>query len=302
MKNADLRVSRPPRVVACIPAFNEEYTIARIVIETSKYVDTIIVCDDGSRDFTFKIAQALGAVVLRHDRNLGKGATLRTAFSHAKAMDSDIVVMLDADGQHDPKDIPSLIKPIIDGIADMVVGSRYTEGAKMNAPAYRRFGLKIFNSLSGITGNHNVVDTQSGFRAFSAQALDVMIESKSEGYGVETEQLALSQNSNLRVVEIPVTITYDKKNDAKNSPILHGAEIVETLFRLVVEDKPSTIIIPGFFLMLTGIVSGIYFLWHFNATRYFSIPLALIALGTSLLGTLLIITSVLLYAIKRARI
>ncbi len=290
-----------PRIVACIAAFNEEKNIGSVIVKAKDYVDHVLVCDDGSSDLTGKIAEGLGAIVVEHGRNKGKGAALRSIFSRAKDMDPDIVVMLDADGQHDPSEIPSLIKPIVEGKADMVVGSRYVAGAKMNAPLYRRFGLIIINSLSGITGNHEVADTQSGFRAFSARALDVMLESESEGYGVETEQLALSRDNDLRVVEVPVTITYTKKNTSKNNLISHSGELFETIFRLVVEDKPSTIIIPGFLILLLGIISGIYFLWYFNATRYFSIPFALITLGASIIGTLLIVTSVLLYAIKRMR-
>ena len=290
-----------PRIVACIAAFNEEKNIGGVIVKAMDYVDHVLVCDDGSSDLTGKIAEGLGAIIVKHARNKGKGAALRSMFTYAKDMDPDIVVMLDADGQHEPSEIPSLINPIVEGKADMVVGSRYVEGAKMNAPLYRRLGLKIINSLSGITGNHEVADTQSGFRAFSARALDVMLESESEGFGVETEQLALSHDNDLRVVEVPVTITYNKKNTSNNNPISHGSELLKTVFRLVVEDKPSTIVIPGLLILLLGIISGIYFLWHFNATRYFSIPFALLTLGASILGTLLLVTSVLLYAIKRTR-
>jgi len=234
--------------------------------------------------------------------NRGKGAALRTAFNHAKTMGSDIVVMLDADGQHDPSEIPGLIEPISTGQADMVLGSRYIEGAEMNAPSYRRFGLKIFNALSKKTGDHNVTDTQSGFRAFSARALDVMLRSVTEGYGVETEQLALAQQEGLRIVEVPVTIKYGEEKTSKLNPLSHAAELFETLLRLVVEDRPSVIGIPGFGLLIIGVISGLFFLWSFNENRYFSLPIALITIGTSLMGTLLIITSLLLYAIKKMRI
>lgn len=291
-----------PHVIACIPAFNEEKKIGSIIEKTREHVDYILVCDDGSSDLTAKVAGKFGAVVMAHPTNRGKGAALKTAFNHAKTMGCDIVVMLDADGQHDPSEIPALIKPISTGQADMVLGSRYLEGAEMNAPSYRRFGLSIFNSLSNKTGNHNVTDTQSGFRAFSTRALDIMLRSETEGYGVETEQLALAQQEGLRIVEVPVAIKYGDKKTSKLNPLSHAAELFETMLRLVVEDRPSMIGIPGLGLMIIGVISGLYFLWGFNVNRYFSLPIALITIGTSLMGTLLVITSLLLYAINKMRI
>jgi glycosyltransferase involved in cell wall biosynthesis len=130
-------VSNRPLVVACIPAFNEGRGIGGVVVRAVRYVDRVVVCDDGSVDLTGAIAEGLGAVVIRHERNRGKGAALRSAFLRARELGADVVVMLDADGQHDPEEIPGLIEPILRGEADMVVGSRYAEGSKTDAPLYR---------------------------------------------------------------------------------------------------------------------------------------------------------------------
>jgi glycosyltransferase involved in cell wall biosynthesis len=130
-------VNSKPFVVACIPAFNEEGRIGGVVVQARKYVDRVVVCDDGSGDLTGEIAEGLGAVVIRHGRNLGKGAALRSAFLRARELGADVVVMLDADGQHDPEEIPGLVEPILKGAADMVVVSRYAEGSKTDAPLYR---------------------------------------------------------------------------------------------------------------------------------------------------------------------
>jgi len=119
-----------PLVVACIPAYNEEGSIAGVVVQARKYVDRVVVCDDGSVDLTGAIAEGLGAVVVRHGRNLGKGAALRSAFLRARELGADVVAMLDADGQHDPEEIPGLVEPILKGEADMVVGSRYVDGCR----------------------------------------------------------------------------------------------------------------------------------------------------------------------------
>ena len=287
-------------VVACIPAFNEEASIARVVLMAERFVDRVVVCDDGSGDLTGEIAEGLGAVVIRHERNLGKGATLRSAFLRAKELGADVVVMLDADGQHDPSEIPRLVEPIVGGAADMVVGSRYVGGSMVDAPLYRRLGLRLINALSGGSGDSGVSDTQSGFRAFSAKALDVMLESEAEGYGVETEQLALAQKNGLRVVEVPVAIRYrGLEKTSKKNPAYHGFELVDTVLRLVVVERPLLFLaLPGAVLFLVGVGFGVYSLWYFNLTRYFSVPMALVTVGAVFLGMLLVISSMMLYAIK----
>ncbi len=289
-----------PFVVACIPAFNEERSIGSVIVLALKHVDQVIVCDDGSEDLTGAIAEGLGAVVLRHERNRGKGAALNSSFRHVRDLKPDVVVMLDADGQHDPDEIPRLVEPIVGGAADMVVGSRYVEGSRMDAPFYRRLGLRLFNALSGRSGDSGVSDTQSGFRAFSAGALDAVLACEAEGYGVETEQLALAHKIGLRVVEVPVAIRYSGiGKTSKKNPAYHGIELVDTVLRLVVVDRPLLFLaLPGTVLFLVGVGFGVYLLWNFNFTRNFSVPLALITAGAVFLGILLIISSMMLYAIK----
>jgi len=211
--------------------------------------------------------------------------------------------MLDGDAQHDPDEIPRLVEPIVDGEADMVVGSRFVEGSKMDAPLYRRLGLRIVNALSGRSGDSDVSDTQSGFRAFSAKALDVVLECETEGYGVETEQLALAYKNGLKMVDVPINIRYSGlKNTSKKHPLLHGGELIGIALRLIVEERSLLLLgVPGMFFIILGAFFGGYFLWYFNATRYFSIPMALISLGALFLGTLLFITSLMLYAISRLK-
>ena len=120
-----------PFVVVGIPAFNEEHSIARVVLETKKYADAIVVCDDGSSDLTGEIARNLGVYVIRHEQNLGYGAALKTLFRCAREFKADILITLDADGQHEPKEISEIILPIIEGSADLVVGSRFVEGNRV---------------------------------------------------------------------------------------------------------------------------------------------------------------------------
>ena len=113
------RTESKPFVVACIPAFNEEGSIAGVVVQARKYVDRVVVCDDGSVDLTGAIAEGLGAVVIRHERNMGKGAALNSSFRYVRDLKPDVVVVLDADGQHDPGEIPRLVEPGLGGAAEL---------------------------------------------------------------------------------------------------------------------------------------------------------------------------------------
>ena len=292
-----------PFIVACIPAYNEERSIARVIVKAMNYVDRVIVCDDGSTDMTAEIAERLGAEVIRHERNLGKGAALRTLFMRAMELGSDIVVTLDGDGQHDPSEIPRVVDPIVKGKADMVVGSRFIFGSGMDAPLYRRIGLRLINLFSKMRVKDVARDTQSGFRAFSSKLLDLMRKCKTDGYGVEMEQLAIAVKNGFRVVEVPITVKYQGlERTSKRNPIRHGAEIIGTILRLIVEERPLFFLgIPGFLLIVAGLSAGTYLFWYFNMTRYFSVPIALITLGSLFLGAILCITSLLLYAIRRLK-
>jgi len=134
---------KKPYIVACIPAYNEGLTIAKVILKARKHVDKVIVCDDGSTDMTAEIAEALGAEVIRHKRNMGYGAAIGSLFRRAREIGADVMVTLDADGQHDPDYIPRLIKPIIKGEADIVIGSRFL-GGDVEVPTYRRMILSTF--------------------------------------------------------------------------------------------------------------------------------------------------------------
>jgi glycosyltransferase involved in cell wall biosynthesis len=288
-------------IVACIPAYNEERTIAKTILQVQKFVDRIIVADDGSDDMTASIAEALGATVIRNGHS-GKGSALRSAFALAQQLDAGIIVTLDADGQHDPTEIPVLIKPIRDEKAEMTVGSRYMEASKTDLPTYRRFGLKVVNSLSRKSCNGIVKDTQCGFRAFSMKALDVIQQCESDGFGVESEQLSLVSKCGMKVQEVPVTVSYKGLyKTSKRHPITHGSEIILSVLRLLVEQRPLSMLgLPGALLFLIGLISGAYAVWDFNLSRTFT-PVALISVGSLCIGTLLSASSIMLFAIAKLR-
>ena len=289
------------KTVAVIPAYNEERSIAKVILETRRYVDRVIVCDDGSKDMTSMIAKELGARVVRHTQNRGKGEALRTLYGEITELSPDIIVTVDGDGQHDPDQIPMLVKPIETGESDVVVGSRYVDGGKMDAPFHRRFGLRVINFLYKKVGGLRVEDTQCGFRAYSKKAFEFLMQGNARGYGIEGEQLMLAAKNGLRVMEVPISVKYNNLGvTSKKTALLHGADLISTLFRLVVEERPLKYLgIPGIGLTCIGGMLGVYLLWMFNMTRYFSIPVAILAVGTLILGVLMFVSSIIFQGLKR---
>ena len=165
--------NRKPLMVAAIPCFNEERFIGSVVLTVKKYVDKVVVVDDGSTDASVEIAGGAGAIVHSHDCNKGYGAAIRTCLSRGKELGADVLVIIDADGQHDARDIPRLAKPVLDGEADVVIGSRF-RGEGSNAPLYRRLGQRILNTATSVGSGRKLSDSQSGFRAYSSKALNTL--------------------------------------------------------------------------------------------------------------------------------
>lgn len=155
-----------PDILICIPAFNEEATIRDIVSRSKTYGTQIVVCDDGSADDTVSEASKNGATVTTHLRNMGKGAALKTLLQVAAKFHPDIIVTSDGDGQRDRSDIPLLTRPVLDGLADVVIGCRFN--GKNQIPFYRRFGNNLLNLITNWSAGTSIRDTQSGFRAYSS--------------------------------------------------------------------------------------------------------------------------------------
>jgi len=287
-----------PLIVACIPAYNEHKSIAETINKVTQYVEQVIVCDDGSKDGTGKIAEECGAMIIRNPTNMGKGAALKSCFKLAKKISADVVVTLDADGQHNPDDIPKMMRPIMRGEADLVIGSRYLEGSSMDPPLYRRVGLAVINSL-GQSTMVSVKDTQSGFRAFNKKSLELFADSDESGFGVESEQLAIARRFELRVQEVPITTRYaGLENTSKKGPMAHGLELVTVAIKLLIHDRPLMMIgFPGSLFIASSIVTGYLLVKEFNLYGYFSVPMALITFTFLTLGTLLILSSLIFYAI-----
>ncbi|MBQ8018108.1 MAG: glycosyltransferase family 2 protein [Methanobrevibacter sp.] len=215
--------------IVIVPALNEEAAIGQIVEKSLKYVDDVLVIDDGSSDNTSIIAEKSGARVIKHPTNLGKGVSLKDAFSEVSGY--DIVVTIDGDGQHNPDEIPELINPIKESQADLVNGSRYLDGFDEETPAYRRVGQRVLDIATNITSGTHVTDSQSGFRAFNGNTIKYY-RFRDTGFGIESEMLADAAEHDLKIMEVPITVRYDVENSSTKGPITHG---VGVLMKIVID-------------------------------------------------------------------
>lgn len=291
-----------PFVVVGIPAFNEEQTIARVVLEAQKFAGKVIVCDDGSTDYTAKIAERLGADVVRHERNSGYGASIKSLFVRARELNADVFVTLDADGQHEPNEIPRVVKPIIEGTADIVIGSRFVDGhGTTEMPLYRQFGAKLITKLVNGSSKNGVTDAQSGFRAYGRQALN-FLNVFEVGMGASVEILLKASQHDLKIVEVPSSCKYNNGDVATSTehPVSHGIGVVMSLIRLIVEEKPLLMLgIPSLLFLLAGVGFGVWMLQVYALQNQIETNIALASIAFILIGFFMLSTAITLYAITR---
>ena len=284
--------------IVCIPAYNEENTIADIVKRSLEFADKVIVCDDGSSDSTSEEAENSGAVVIKHEKNSGKGAALKSLFDYVKKLDFDVVVTIDGDGQFLPEEIEKLSRPILKKEFDIVVGNRFSNSEQM--PKYRKTGNKILDKITKLASDLPIEDTQSGFRAYSSKTIKT-ISIYSSGFGIDSEILIDAVKKNLKITEVPVTVLYDTgfKTSTKD-PISHSTGVLASLLQLVAINHPLRYLgIPGFILFIIGITFSIIVITIFNEDRYFSIPSTLVAIGSLVIGLMFILMSVVLFSISQ---
>jgi len=199
--------------LAIIPAFNEEKSIATIIREIKRYTDHVVVVDDHSTDNTEKIARLHGATVIRHSLNKGVGAAMKTGIAYAKRLKPDIVVTIDADGQHGPDDTPSLMRPLIDGKADFVLGSRFLNGQLTDTPYGKKMGNKLFAFMVSLLVGVKLTDTQTGFRAFNRKAL--LSLNLASDFTYTQEMILVLCHNGFRCVEVPVQVHPRKYGQSK---------------------------------------------------------------------------------------
>ena len=284
------------KIAVGLPAFNEEKNIASIIYRISKITDTIIVCNDGSSDLTAEIASKMGAIVITHDKNLGYGAAIRSLFLKSKELDVDVLVTFDADGQHDVNDIENVLKPILDDKADLVIGSRFLDNIKDDIPSYRKTGIKIITKLTNVSLKEKISDSQSGFRSYSKDVLSKIVPSD-YGMGVSSEILIKASNNNFRIAEVPIKISYDG-DTSTHHPVSHGVSVIMSTLKFISIDHPLKFYgIPGIISLIVGLFFTVWTLQLFSETREIVTNISLLAIGTIIFGTMLMMTSIILYSV-----
>lgn len=222
-----------PSIVAGIPAYNEEKTIAEVVLKAGWLVGKVLVCDDGSKDMTQVVARENGADVVAHEANMGYGATMLTLFRKARELGADVLVVFDGDGQHNPDEIPVLVEPVLEGRADMVIGSRFVKGSKMDVPFYRKVGILVITLLTRIISGYPISDAQSGFRAYGRRALEEL-KITELGWGSSVEVFFEARESGLRITEVSVDCDYEDYPKAlKRDPLRQGISIIVSIVKHV---------------------------------------------------------------------
>ena len=285
------------KIVVGIPAYNEEKNIAKIIVKLQKIADKIIVCNDGSSDLTGEIAQKMQADVVNHSKNLGYGAAIRSIFLKAIELEADVLVTFDADGQHQIEDIQSVIQPILNGEADIVIGSRFLDKKNSeNVPRYRKIGIKTITSFTDSVTDLKLTDAQSGFRAYEKKVLKEIIPSE-YGMGVSTEILIKASKRKFKVKEVPITILYHGDTSTHNA-VSHGTSVIFSTLKFASIEHPLKFYgMPGIIFLIVGLFFVVWTIQSFTETRQIITNISLIGIGSIILGTMLTMTAIMLYSL-----
>ncbi|WFN35317.1 glycosyltransferase family 2 protein [Methanogenium sp. S4BF] len=273
---------------AIIPAYNEALSIGSLVLQTKKYVDQIIVIDDGSKDKTADIARLAGATVIQLDKNQGKAQALMYGFELLKQTGCTAAVMFDGDGQHNPDDIPAVVDPVLRGEADLVIGSRYL-GKESAIPAYRMLGQKTLGAFTNFGSQTKTTDSTSGFRALSSTAME-NLDFKSDGYSIEFDMINHFASRNLQIAEVPIEVSYGNPNFHKKNAFTQGLGPLYDLIGTIGYKRPMVVFVfTGAFIAFFGVIAG-----YMVFPEQFPFILTMLSGITILLGFLLISSGLLL--------
>ena len=243
------------KIIVAMPAYNEEKYIGSMVLRCQQYADEVIVIDDGSGDSTAEIVKLAGATLIKHDRNRGYGATVKHIITEAKTRDTGVLVLIDADTQHNPAEIPSLIEAIRQG-ADVVIGSRKL-AISSHIPWFRRLGQRVLLGFTNVLSRQKLTDTESGFRAFSRKALE-QLELKEEGMAVSAETVSVAVARGLQITEVPISVTYSGVSSTMH-PVRHGLSVLNRVLVMISERRPLLFFgLPGAIFLLGGLVIGAF--------------------------------------------
>jgi len=218
-----------PLISVIIPVFNEELTIGNViervnvVLQKIGFKHEIIVVDDFSTDRSLEIANRQGVKVYSLKKHMGKGYALRAGFAKAKG---DIITTIDSDGSHRPEELPSLLTPILEDKADLVIGSRYLSSQNpVAAKKLNAIGVRLFNLLIKVFTRAAVSDSQSGYRVMKSEVLRNM-SLRSGEYEIESEMLVKTARQGFRVIEVPISFEQRTYGTSRLDPMVDGFKIL----------------------------------------------------------------------------
>ena len=277
-----------------IPAYNEERTVGSVVMLAREHGEVVVV-DDGSDDKTAEVARAAGARVLKHGKNLGYGAAMKTALEAARKMRADAFVFMDADGQHDPAEIPAVAAPVLGGEADFCQGSRFL-GKFVSAPAGRREGVALINRLNSAQNGKREIDSQCGFRAVSGRAAGKIAVAQG-GYAGCAEMAASAQHAGLRVCEVPVHVKYFGE---RNNPFQQGAGLVDYVAGEVIRKNPLALFAGiGAVLLAVSALLGAFVLDTFYTRHELATGSAFLTVFFGIAGMIMVLIGINLYTLEK---
>ncbi|WP_076345390.1 glycosyltransferase family 2 protein [Alicyclobacillus vulcanalis] len=275
------------RIAVLIPCYNEELTIAKVVQDFKRELPDadIYVYDNNSRDNTAVVAKEAGAIVRRETRQ-GKGNVVRSMF---RDIDADVYVMTDGDDTYPAEFVHELIRPILDGEADMCIGDRHSDGSysKENKRPFHNFGNQLVRKLINTLFHADLRDIMTGYRAFSRRFAKTM-PIQSEGFEIETEMTLHALDKRFRIIEIPIQYR-DRPpgSHSKLNTLSDGLRVLKTVFWIFKDYKPLAFFTAvALILFLAGLVVGIPVLYeYFSFGRIAKIPSAILAVGFMVLAT-----------------
>jgi glycosyltransferase involved in cell wall biosynthesis len=222
-------------IYVLIPAYNEENSIGN-VIEGLKKLDMdleIIVVDDGSKDSTRDVAMKAGALVVRHAVNLGQWAALRTAFMISLLDNAEIVITMDADGQHCPENLLTIATPVLKGEADLVIGSRFLDANKPDMQIHRYYGIKFFNVLLAFITGLKLSDCTCGYKAYRGKILYSLLPLLKENQYGALESLILASRRRARICERPIISI--RSNRTTKGRLRYAFTLFRTILKTIIK-------------------------------------------------------------------
>ena len=285
--------------LALVPCYNEEATIGSIVLKSKRYVDEVLVIDDGSADDTAKIAIDAGAVVISHKTNCGKSKAIKTGFEYAMRRNFDYVVTIDGDGQHNPAEISVILGHLMNNGHDISIGLRSGNDTEM--PFWRRMGKRLLDYTTSFGNGGYVTDSQCGFRAFNKKAVKSITPRLNGGdFSVESEQLIKAHELGLGVTHTNVACKYKNLDTSTKNPTSHGISVLSYVIWLVAERRPLLFIgVPGFIMVMLGLFLAINTLQYYNQTHVFLLSHAILVSIFLIIGALAMFMGLMLNVLPR---